>query len=46
LRFGLGASTTAGEIDEAAERIIKVVRELRRQKDRQKTPGSSRHQPS
>ncbi len=41
LRFSLGADTTAAEVDLAAERILSVYKDLRRQKDALFSPGSS-----
>ena len=42
LRFSLGATTTAAEVAEAAERILRVYRELRRHEERRKLPSSGR----
>jgi cysteine desulfurase len=42
LRFSLGATTTAADVAESAERILMVYRELRRHEERRKLPSSGR----
>lgn len=42
LRFSLGATSTAAEIDEASQRIIKIVNELRSHQNRRKRTVSPR----
>jgi len=42
LRFSLGAGTTAAETAEAAQRIVRVYQELRRQRERRKLPTAGR----